>query len=200
LPELYDHILSDRCYTVRLLLGLVAVEYEKRTVGFVPTQTPSTPEAPGGELPVFVDGDAEVRGVSAIVLHICAHYDVFRFWRGDDPDVRHWLDFATRPLAAASDARNVMLFNAPGDGDALVARARDALRIIEDRLLDQTLRREMYLVAAKPCLADVAVFPAVALSHDCGIGHEDYPAINLWQRRIRRLPGFVSMPGIPDYF
>ena len=33
-----------------------------------------------------------------------------------------------------------------------------------------------------------------------GIGHEDYPAINLWQRQVRKLPGFIGMPGVPDYF
>ena len=49
-------------------------------------------------------------------------------------------------------------------------------------------------------IADIAVFPPAMLSHDSGIGHEDYPAINLWQRRLRKLPGFIGMPGIPDYF
>ena len=44
------------------------------------------------------------------------------------------------------------------------------------------------------------IFAPVMLSHDAGIGHEDYPMINLWQRRVRRLEGFVTMPGIPDYF
>ena len=52
----------------------------------------------------------------------------------------------------------------------------------------------------KASIADIAVFPAVALSHDSGVGHEDYPAVNLWQRRVRSLRGFMGMPGVPDYF
>jgi glutathione S-transferase len=55
-------------------------------------------------------------------------------------------------------------------------------------------------VGDKASIADIAVFPAVALSHDSGVGQEDYPAINLWQRRVRKLRGFVGMPGVPDYF
>ena len=58
----------------------------------------------------------------------------------------------------------------------------------------------LFVCGDAPTVADIALFPAVALSHDCGIGHEDYPALSLWQRRIRRLPNFLSMPGIPDFF
>ncbi len=92
------------------------------------------------------------------------------------------------------------LFSAAGDRDALVAASRSALRVVEDHLTDRALAGEFYLAAREPSLADIAVFPPVALSHDCGVGHEDYPAINLWQRRMRRLPNFIGMPGIPDYF
>jgi glutathione S-transferase len=74
------------------------------------------------------------------------------------------------------------------------------LRVLEDALTDQSLSGQDWLVWEKPSIADIAVFPAVALSHDSGVGHEDYPAINLWQRRVRKLRGFVGMPGVPDYF
>ena len=42
-------------------------------------------------------------------------------------------------------------------------------------------------------------FPAFALSRDFGIDHDAFPALRRWARRLRRLPGFVTMPGIPDY-
>jgi glutathione S-transferase len=72
--------------------------------------------------------------------------------------------------------------------------------VIEDHLSDRQLAGKIWTVGDTPTIADIALFPYVMLSHDAGIGHEDYPAINLWQRQVRRLPGFVGMPGIPDYF
>ncbi|MDE0194208.1 MAG: 2Fe-2S iron-sulfur cluster-binding protein [bacterium] len=53
--------------------------------------------------------------------------------------------------------------------------------------------------ACGPCIAtvaDIAVFPDVALSGEGGISHEDYPALRRWAERVQRLPGFVDMPGV----
>ena len=36
-------------------------------------------------------------------------------------------------------------------------------------------------------------------SRDFGIDHDEYPALRRWARRFRALPGFKTMPGIPDY-
>jgi glutathione S-transferase len=204
LPELYDHILSDRCYVVRLVLSLLHVPCTKRTVGYVPSQSPPSPQVlplnPAGEIPVLVDVDIVVPDLETILMYLCRNYDPAGTWRAEHPDVKRWLSFAVGPLAAISQARAVSLFNAAGDRSALVAASRSALRVVEDHLTDRALAGEFYLAAREPSLADIAVFPPVALSHDCGVGHEDYPAINLWQRRMRRLPNFIGMPGIPDYF
>lgn len=201
--ELYDHILSDRCYTVRLLLGLLGTPYTKRTVAYTPAQSPPSPAVlplnPAGEIPVLVDGTMILTDLQAVLIHLRKTRDASQQWRAEDPDVLHWLGFACGPLTAISRARAVSLFGAPGDRAQLLAAARAALRIVEDHLTERAITGQMFMAIA-PSLADIAAFPAIALSHDCNIGHEDYPAINLWQRRIRRLPGFVSMPGIPDYF
>jgi glutathione S-transferase len=204
LPELYDHVLSDRCYAVRLILSLLRVTYVKRTVSYAPSQSPPSPEVvafnPAGEIPVFVDGDLVLSDVTGILLHLCKEYDPAGLWRAEDAAAQHWLDFAAEPLASVSKARATSLFGTSGDPDALVAASRAALRVLEDHLTNQSLAGVPFLVGKQASLADVAVFPAVALSHDCGIGHEDYPAINLWQRRVRKLPHFITMPGVPDYF
>jgi glutathione S-transferase len=55
------------------------------------------------------------------------------------------------------------------------------------------------VAGAGPTIADVAVFPAIALSRDAEIEHDEYPALRRFIRRFRALPGFVTMPGIPDY-
>jgi glutathione S-transferase len=155
---------------------------------------------PVGDLPMLVDGDVVLTDLPAMLFHLCRRYDPAGRWRGDDVEVGRWIAFAAGPLGSVSRARASIAFGAPGDRETLLAEARAALRTIEDQLTGNTLIGLSFIAAKEPTLADIAVFPAVALSHDCGIGHEDYPAINLWQRRIRRLPRFVTMPGIPDYF
>ncbi len=56
-----------------------------------------------------------------------------------------------------------------------------------------------WFVGEDPTLADVALFPSIALSRDLGIDHEAYPALRRWMRRVRHLDGFIVMPGIPQY-
>lgn len=205
MPELYDHILSDRCYTVRLLLGLLGVSYTKKTVDYAPAKRPASTAIPAlnpnGDLPVLVDDGRVFTDLIGILVYLGEQYDPARTWMPrDNNEVLRWLAFAAGPLAVMHEARKATLFAAPGDRDALVRQSRTALREIDDHLTDRSLAGHVWMADEVPTLADIAVFPSVALSHDCGISHEDYAAINLWQRRVRKLPGFVSTPGIPDYF
>ena len=55
------------------------------------------------------------------------------------------------------------------------------------------------LVGENATLAEIALFPAIALSRDFGVDHDEYPALRRWMRRVRTIPGFITMPGIPDY-
>jgi glutathione S-transferase len=205
LPELYDNILSDRCYSVRLFLGVLGVAYTKRTVDYAPAKSPASSGAlrlnPEGEIPILVDDGRVFTNITSILLYLAEHYDPARAWLPrDSTGVLHWVHFAAGPLSIMHEVRKARLFMAPGTEDNAIVQSRSALRSIEDHLTDQSLAGHDWIIGDGPTLADIAVFPSVALSHDCGIGHEDYPAINLWQRRVRRLSGFVSTPGIPDYF
>ena len=49
-------------------------------------------------------------------------------------------------------------------------------------------------------LADIALFPSIALSRDFGVEHDEYPALRRWMRRVRGFEGFIVMPGIPAYY
>ena len=115
-------------------------------------------------------------------------------------DIAQWLAFAATALQPLREARRVATLGAPGSLAELNARGRLALRAVDDALADRRLAGEDWLCGPAPTLADIAIFPSVMLSHDSGLGHDPWPAINLWQRRVRCLPGFIGMPGIPDYF
>jgi glutathione S-transferase len=57
-----------------------------------------------------------------------------------------------------------------------------------------------WFVGAEATLADIALFPSIALSRDFGVEHDEYPALRRWMRRVRGLDGFIAMPGIPDHY
>ena len=110
-----------------------------------------------------------------------------------------WLMFSAGDLAVTASARGLALFDAPGDEAALRAGAREVLRIMDDHLTARGFVGGDWFAGAGPTVADIALFPAFALSRDFGIDHDEYPALRRWARRFRALPGFLTMPGIPDY-
>lgn len=204
MPELYDHILSLEAYTIRLALAVTGMACERRTVAWNPALAIPAPDVvglnPAGTLPVYVDATGLLAVVPDILRVLATQADATWWPAATDDVIALWLDMAAGPLAVVSQARSARLFGATGDLATLQAAARAALRQIEDHLTDRAIGGADWLAGPHASFADIAVFPPVMLSHDAGIGHEDYPAINLWQRRVRRLPGFVGMPGIPDYF
>ena len=115
-------------------------------------------------------------------------------------EIAGWLAFAATRLSALAEARRVAMLGAEAISSCSASRAATAAPARGSPDDAPSWPTEIGWWERSPTIADIAVFPHVMLSHDSGIGHEDYPAINLWQRRVRRLPGFVGMPGIPDYF
>ena len=207
MPKLCDYVLSGSCYKVRLLLNMLGIAHETKAVDFFPGREHKRPEFlalnPLGQLPVFEDDGLVLRDAQAILAHLANKHDTTGQWLPRDErfgPVMMWLSFAGGELMAISGARMIAMLNYPGDLAALQTKARTALRLLDDHLADRAQAGKLWIIGDTPSIADIAMFPYVALSHDAGIGHEDYPAINLWQRQVRKLPGFVGMPGVPDYF
>jgi glutathione S-transferase len=46
--------------------------------------------------------------------------------------------------------------------------------------------------------ADLALYPAVALSRDVGLEHDEFPALRHWLRAVRASAPDVRMPGVLD--
>lgn len=207
MPRLYDYVLSGSCYKVRLFLALLGVPYESRAIDFYPGHEHKSPEMlalnPLGQIPILEDDGLVLRDAQAILAHLANKHDRENIWLPRDDrfgPVMMWLCFAGGELMTISAARMIGILGYPGDLALHQLKARAALRVLDDHLADRAIAGGEWVVGDAPTIADIALFPYVALSHDAGIGHEDYPAINLWQRRVRKLPGFVGMPGIPDYF
>jgi glutathione S-transferase len=200
---LYNFDLDENCYRVRLMLSMLKLEARFVAVDMVPgfehLKPPVIDLNPLGDIPVLVDGDLVLSGPVAILAYLARRYGG-EAWAGPaDPTFMSWLEFAAGELPAARQARLVCLFGAPGDEAALRAQGRRALRHMEDHMILRGYDDAAWFVGERASIADIALFPAFALSRDWGVGHEEFPALRKWARRFRALPGFRTMPGVPDY-
>ncbi|KQO73594.1 glutathione S-transferase family protein [Methylobacterium sp. Leaf89] len=205
--RLYDFQLDENGYKVRLALGALGLAHETVAVDMVPGDEQARPPLidlnPLGSLPILVDDGLVLREAEAILAYLARRYDAAGTWLPQEPaafgQTLMWLAFATRDLHAATLARRAALFDHPGDAQALEAQARAAFRAMEDHMTLRGLLGFAWFAGPAATVADLALFPAFALARDFGIDHEAYPALRRWSRRVRGLPGFRTMPGIPDY-
>ncbi|WP_024506347.1 glutathione S-transferase family protein [Bradyrhizobium sp. ARR65] len=206
--RLYDFELDENCYKVRLLLSVLAVPYRKMAVNMIPggehLEPPLLALNPRGSLPILLDGELVLSEAEPIMIYLARAYDAADKWLPSDANglamVAMWLQFASRDLHAAWRARRHAMFDASGDEQALHHAARRAFRLMDDHMTAREFDDAAWFVGTAPSLADLALFPAIALSRDFAVEHETYPALRRWMRRVRAIPGFITMPGIPDYY
>jgi glutathione S-transferase len=203
--SLWNYDLDDACYRARLMASLAGVPLDLRSVDAFPGMEHRGPAmrvlTPMGRLPVLKDGDLVLTQVEPILLHLArtgARGGAFLPADGQvHARMEDWLAFHARDMGAAAAAREAALFG--GDPGVHAPAAREGLRVLEDHMAAQLLRGQGFFAGPAATVADVALFPAFALSRDWNLDHDGFPALRLWARRVRRLPGFVTMPGIPDY-
>jgi glutathione S-transferase len=205
---LYDFELDEGCYKVRLMLAALGVAHATVAVDVFPGGEQKSAAFlklnPSGTLPVLADGDLVIAGAEAILTYLARRYDPMDHWLpADDPvlfgQVMAWLFFAAEALRPAALARLNVRFEVEADTPAVVSAAKAAFRIMEDHMTAREFEGGHWFVGRIPTVADIALFPSIALSHDAGIKHDAYPALRRWMRRVRTIPGFRTMPGIPDY-
>lgn len=196
--KLYDLELSGNCYKVRLLAALIGVELDIEPVDFLDgahKRSPVIDLNPFGELPVLVDGEVVLRDSQAILVYLARQYGGHQWWpdgAAQQGEVMQWLSTAANEIFNGPNAaRLVDKFGLALDKERALAVSAHILS-----LLEQHLQRNEWLALDRPTIADLAVFPYVALGWEGGLTLESYPAIQAWIGRIKQLPGYIDMPGI----
>ena len=203
---LYDYELSGNCYKIRLLLSMLGLEYTKKAVEFYPAAEHKSDTFlainPLGELPVLEDEKTLIRDSQAILIYLASRYDKDGYWYPTESPaklamVTQWLCFANGITSTASAARLVDGFFYDLDGDACRTGAHTLFRILDEHLWFNQREGHDWIVAGDtPTIADIACFAYVMLSEEGGISRMNYPAIRRWCDHVKRLPGFIVMPGI----
>ena len=196
--KLYDLERSGNGYKARLMLALLGLPYEPIRVD-LPSGAHKLPEFmalnPFGEIPVLADGDLVLRDSQAIVAYLARKYGGDSWFPSEPANmarVLQWVSTAANDIARGpADARRHDLLGYKIDIEK--ARAQ-SLRIIG--IIEKHLEGRDWLELGRPTIADICCFPYIALSHQGGVPLDDFPNARAWIARIKKLPGFVPMPGI----
>lgn len=208
--KLYNYTLSGNCYKVRLLLDFLKLDYKLVPVNFYPgrehEQTDFKKINPLGQLPVLEDGKLRLRETQAILCYLAKEYDPSATWLPKDTDkfaqTMMWLAFTNQEMLAVSSAawfHHPLTEPSTSKSNKMVNIACAALTILDDHLAERAIMGCPWMVGKQPTIADIACFPDSALSSRVGLGHENFPYLRNWMRGFRRLSGFSTMPGIPEF-
>ncbi len=203
---LYDYALSANGYKVRLLLNMLDIPYDTHFVEVYPGHEHRAAWFlninPLGEVPVLDDARFILRDAHAILVYLAARTGSPHAWYpASDPSllgaITQWLGFAQSLSETAGAARLQDSLFAPGDIESARAGAHRLLRVLDEHLWFAEQTGQNWLCPAeRPTIADLACFPDIILSEEGGIARQEYPAIRRWCDRIKRLPGFIVMPGV----
>lgn len=196
--KLYDVELSGNCYKVRLFASLAGIPITLQAVDLAAGEQHGDQFRSlnsWGQVPVLVDGDLVLRDSHAILLYLAAQYGASDWWPSDAASqgrVMQWLSTSAGEIQSGpASARLVEKFGYDLNKSDALRRSAVSLPLIEEHLA-----RNDWLELGRPTIADCAAFPYIAWAPEGSISLEPYPAIRAWIDRMKRLPGFLSAPGI----
>ena len=197
---LYGHEISGNSYKARLLLSLLNLEYEWVRVDLMKGEHKS-PEYlaknPFGQVPFLVDGGVQLADAQAILVYLARQYGGEQ-WLPLDAlplgQVIRWLSTAAGEVRQGPE--NARLYYLFGAGTNInIERATQKATFILTQL-EQHLSTRSWLEFDHPTIADVAIYPYIALARDGKIDLGAYLNILSWIERIKQLPGYIPMTGI----
>jgi glutathione S-transferase len=198
--KLYGHEVSGNSHKVRLMLSLLRLEYEWIKVDLLKAEQKS-PEFlalnPFGQVPLLVDGEVQLADAQAILVYLARQYGGEQWLPLDAlpmAQVIRWLSTAAGEVRQGPE--NARLYHLFGAGTNInIERATQKSAFILTQL-NQHLSLHTWLEFERPTIADVAVFPYIALARDGKIDLDPYPNVLAWIDRVKHLSGYIPMNGI----
>lgn len=196
--QLHEVALSGNCHKVRMLLSMLGLPYESRAVGLA-TGEQHTPAYlalnPFGEVPTLVDGNVVVRDSQAILVYLASSYGGERWWPQDPvllARIVGWLSTAANEIAAGP---NRLRLNRKWGRSIDLTRA-EAVTVKTLNVIERTLENNRWIVGDEVGIADLALYPYLALSSEGDVDLAPYRHILRWFGDILHLEGYVGMPGM----
>lgn len=199
--KLYGHEMSGNSYKVRLFLELLHLDYEWIKVDLMQGEHKSAEYLslnPFGQVPLLVDGDTKLADAQAILVYLARQYGGDRWLPLDAlslAQVVRWL--STTAGEVRQGPESARLYHLFGVTSINIERAHQKAEYILTQL-DNHLSTRTWLEFERPTIADVSVFPYVALARDGKIDLDAYPNVLTWIDRVKHLPSFIGMVGIAE--
>jgi len=199
---------SGNCLKVRMLLGWLGLSYTSIAPSLKPASEDLLAVNPLGQVPVLVvdndDGSRTVvRDSNSILVYLALEAKAENWYPVSDAarcaKVQEWLSYGTSEVNHALlwvRIKNKFSWEIPVEYEVALERGRAVLAFVESQLV-QTGGQPFLIRGDAPTLADIAVFPYVALaesSSDAAIKLADYPNVHAWVERIKALPDMTQMP------
>ncbi|PJZ84032.1 glutathione S-transferase family protein [Leptospira harrisiae] len=196
--ELFEFTMSGNSYKIRLLLSFLNLQYESRSLN--PADKIHKSENflelnPFGQVPVLKDNNIILRDSQAILVYLARAYGE-EHWFPNDPaksaEIVAWLSTAANEVSRGPGALRVHY---------LLGRTinlEETKQVTENllSLLDKKLTSRLWIATDSLSIADIAMYPYIALSHQGKVDLTEYKNIKKWLHRIESLPGYIPMPGI----
>lgn len=194
--KLYGHELSGNSYKAKLLLSLLSLEYEWVKVDVLKGEHKS-PEFlqlnAFGQIPVLVDGDTILADAQAILVYLARRYGGDSWLPLDAvslSQIVRWLSTTAGEVRQGPEsARLYYLFNVTSIN---IDRAHQKAEFILTQL-NNFLTERQWLEFDRPTIADIAVFPYIALAPEGKIDLTPYPYVLAWIDRMKQLPGYIPI-------
>lgn len=203
---------SGNSYKVRLLFSFLGVDYQRIDVDLLKDEQHQPAYLainPRGEVPAIVDGSVVLCDSAAILLYVAARHGPRPWWSNaldEQAHIMEWLAFAASWVQyGVFTARALLSFGISANGlpadyrgenlEAAQMRGRRSREILDLRL---RLRDRDWLACGRATIADIAVFPYVALAPMGDIELSLYPAVVAWIARFKSITGFMPIAGVED--
>ena len=196
--KLYQFQLSGNSHKIRLMLSLLGLSYETIDVSGAQREQKSSALLsmnPFGQVPVLEHDEVALRDSQAILAYLGQTFGSGTWWP-ENPllisEVIAWFSTAANEVAHGPNLLRLHYrFGREIDVAAAEEVSQQLLHVLEKKISDHD-----WLVGSHVTVADVALYPYIALAPEARINLETYPAIRGWLIRIQALPGYLDMPGM----
>jgi glutathione S-transferase len=195
--RLYDSLYSGNAWKVRILLNQLNIPFERVTLDLAKGETKTPAFLAKGRfarVPVLELEDGRTLVESAAILLYLAEGSALL---PGDPylraEITSWLAFEQADLLRALALPR--FYHLRGIADRMAAKIADFQEFGHVGLakLAAHLERRNWLVADRYTIADLGVFPYVAMAPQGGYDLARLPSIRPWLERVKAQPGWVPL-------
>jgi glutathione S-transferase len=195
---LYDNPVSGNCHKVRLILGLLGIEYERRELSVVDHR--GRVETLGGLSPtlnvptVVLEDGRPLAESNAILWYFADGTEYLPDDAYERAQVLQWMFFEQYKHEPGIAVVRFWDSIAPAEltpPPGLEAKRADGLVAL--KAMVRHLREREFFVGGTLTIADIALYAYTHVAHEAGFDLEPLPAVRGWLERVEAQPGIVPM-------